>query len=153
MAETTKELVYIGKKKFKKDTVTNSGLVFPKGEPIETPNHIAARLLTYPTVWALAKDAEGIIKKGDDDEAAKLKAAQDEAKAAKEQALKDSMLAKDSEGQEVDLNKLTGPQAKTLAVAEELDITTPENPVAPYKIAVRDALREKNGTPELEDQE
>ena len=54
------DLVYIGDKPVKKDTVALSDLVFPRMEPVPTPAEIAQRLLQYPAVWRKASELANV---------------------------------------------------------------------------------------------
>ncbi len=143
-------IVYVGKKTKKKDTITGSRLIFKRGEPMPVDLHIARRLLEYPKVWVEESEAKSVIEKSE--EAEKLAKEQAE-KLAKEQAiseLEQSCLVNDSDGNPLDLTKYNGGQLQTLVEAEDLTIDAKAKPVADYRFAIRDAMRKKYGTPELE---
>lgn len=143
------EVVYIGPKKFKKDTVTGSRLVFPQHKVVPVDADVAHRLLEYPAVFVLAEDAKAVINKQKRKESALAKAKQeleDEQKAAQ---VAESFIVMVADG-ELDIAKYSVNQLSTLIEAEDLEITEPKNPPKPYRLAIRDALRKKNGTPELE---
>ncbi len=145
-------LVYIGKKPKKKDTVTGSRLVFPRFKAVSVENDIAQRLLDYPEVWVLEEDAEKVIAKqlAKEEAIAEQLAKQKEAQASADLEL--NMIVVVNEEQ-LDIAKYSSRQLDTLVEAEELIITTKKKPVADYRLAIRDALREKNGAPELKEQE
>lgn len=140
-------IVYIGPKAKKKDTVTSSRLVFTRLNPVAVESDIAERLLDYPNVWVLEADAEKVIAK----QKAKEKAVKDEL-----QKLQEAQAAADVEqnmmvivdGEPLDIGKYSSKQLDTLVEAEDLTITEKKKPVQPYRTAIRDALREQNGTPE-----
>ena len=69
------DLVYIGDKPVKKDTVTLSDLAFPRMEPVPTPAEIAHRLLRYPDVWRKASELAKVKR----EQEAAAKAAEEEA--------------------------------------------------------------------------
>lgn len=145
-------IVYIGSKPKKKDTVTSSRLTFPRLKPVSVDSDIAEQLLDYPGVWVLEEDAKEVIAKQE----AKAKALGEELekqKKAQESAnIEESMMViKDDES--LDIGKYSSNQLDTLVEAEGLIITTKKKPVPPYRLAIRDALREKNGTPGQEEQE
>jgi len=145
-------IVYIGQKPKKKDTVTGSRLIFTRHKPIEVESDIAEQLLDYPGVWVLEVDAENVIAKQE----AKTKALAAEIKKQKE--ARDSADIEQSmdvlvDGEALDIGKYSSKQLDTLVEAEDLVITTRKKPVPPYRLAIRDALREKNGTPEATEQE
>ena len=134
------DLIYIGDKPVKKDTVTLSDLVFPRMEPVPTPAEIAQRLLRYPAVWRKASDLKAV--KGEQEAAAK--AASDEA--ARLAADEDARLESESMVVEPfgDLMKMTGPQLKTLCEAEDLELVKgAQESVPEFRIRVRDALKAK----------
>lgn len=145
-------IVYIGKKPKKKDTVTGSRLVFPRLKPVSVESDIGERLLDFPEVWVLEEDAEKILAKQEAknktiaDEKAKQKKAKDAAN------LEQSMLVVVKE-ETLDIAKYSSRQLDTLVEAEDLEITVKKTPVDEYRLAIRDVLRAKNGTPETGEQE
>lgn len=143
-------IVYVGNKAKKKDTVTGSRLIFKKGEPMPVDVHIARRLLEYPKVWVEESEAKAVIKKAEEDEKLAKEQAEKLAKEQAENDLKNSCVTKDSEGNPLDLAKYNGSQLQTLVESEDLEIEANPKPVADYRFAVRDAMRKKYGTPELE---
>jgi len=146
------EIVYIGPKKVKKDTVTGSRQIFPRHKAVPVEADIAHRLLDYPDVFVLAEDAKDVIAKQEKHAKAladaKTKLEEDQ----KASRLSESMLVVVN-GESLDIAKYSSRQLATLVEAEDLTIIEQQKPVSPYREAVRDALREKNGTPELDDQE
>lgn len=134
------DLIYIGDKPVKKDTVTLSDLIFPRMEPVPTPAEIAQRLLRYPAVWRKASDMKAV--KGEQEAA--TKAAEEEAArlAAEEAArLESESMVVEPFG---DLMKMTGPQLKTLCEAEDLELVKgAQESVPEFRTRVRDALKAK----------
>lgn len=135
-------IAYIGKKPFKKDTITNSRLVFPRHKAVEVDSEIAYQLLGYPTVWVLGSELTDHIKISEqqEQEDARQKAEQEAAeKAAAEQASMEVTLA----GEVIDLAKLNSAKLNTLIVANELD--TPkkgaQEDVETFRIRLRDFIR------------
>ena len=146
-------IVYIGQKLKKKDTVTGSRLIFTRNKSLAVDEDVAAQLLDYPDVWVPEADAKKAIEK---QETLAKAVAKDEQKKQDEQALrtiKESMDIIDADGEKLDIGKYSSGQLNTLVEAEGLTITTKKNPVPAYRLAIRDALREKNGTPEVEETE
>ncbi len=72
------DITYIGNKEVKKDTITNSRLVFPRLKSVPVEPDIAHQLLIYPEVWVLSKDAEALIEKKAAKEAAIAKKIEEE---------------------------------------------------------------------------
>jgi len=143
------DITYIGTKPVKKDTVTGSRLLFPRGKPVPVESDVAHQLLDYPKVWALADEAEEIVK----EQAIKAKAIAEkiakEAEAENKASLDQSMLV-NVNGETIDIAKFSGNQLETLVEANDLTITVKPKPVTQYREAVRNELRELNGKPELE---
>lgn len=127
-------------------------MVFPRGKSVSVDSDIAHQLLDYPQVWALSEEAEGIVK----EQEAKAKAVADkkaaEIAANAKESIDQSMLVI-VDGETLDLAKYSGKQLETLVVATDLTITVKAKPVDAYRTAIRDELRQLNGTPELEGQE
>lgn len=134
------DLVYIGDKPVKKDTVTLSDLIFPRFEPVPTPADIALRLLRYPAVWRKASDLPSVTAEYE----AAQKAAEEEAErlAAEEAArLAAENMIVEPYG---DIGKLTSAKARTLVEAEGLDIEQgAQESIGDFRIRVRDALKAK----------
>jgi len=119
-------LVYIGPKPFKKDTVTGSRLLFPRGKPVATPSDVAWRLLAHPLVWM----REEAIRE------------------AEEQARRDELERQKRDmncGEYGDIGRLTAAQLRTLVEGAELDVQPQgaQEKVDVYRLRVRDALRAK----------
>lgn len=146
------DIVYIGNKPKKKDTITGSRLVFPRHKAVSVENDIAQRLLDYPDVWVPKEDAEKVIAKqqAKDEAIAEQLAKQKAAQASADLELNMVVVVNE---EQLDIAKYSSRQLDTLVEAEELIITAKKKPVPDYRLAIRDALREKNGTPELEEQE
>ena len=146
-------VVYIGDKPQKKDTVAGSRLVFPRHKEVPVEEDVAYRLLEFPSVWVLAEEAEDIIK-AQQKRAKALAEAEAERLAQQKQAELDASMLAIVNGETIDLAKYSSKQLDTVVVAEELTIEAKDKkPVGEYCKKVRDLLREKNGEPELEDQE
>jgi len=146
------DIVYIGNKPKKKDTVTGSRLVFPRHKSVSVESDIAERLLDYPEVWVLKEDAEKVIAKQEAKAEAIAEELEKQKKAQESADLEQSMIVLVNEEQ-LDIAKYSSRQLDTLVEAEDLTIVVNKKPVAKYREAIRDILREKNGIPELEEQE
>ena len=134
------DLVYIGDKPVKKDTVTLSDLAFPRMEPVPTPAEIAHRLLRYPDVWRKASELENVKR---EQEAAAKAAEEEAARLAAEDAarIESESMVVEPYG---DLAKMTGPQLKTLCEGEDLDLVKgAQESVPDFRTRVRDALKAK----------
>ena len=134
------DLVYIGDKPVKKDTVTLSDLAFPRMEPVPTPAEIAYRLLRYPAVWRKASELEKVKR---EQEAAAKDAEEEAARLAAEEAarIESESMVVEPYG---DLMKMTAPQLKTLCEGEDLDLVKGSQESVPdFRTRVRDALKAK----------
>lgn len=141
MSNTTVEIVYIGEKPVKRDTVTGSRLMFPRFEPVPVEKAIALQLLEYPTVWRRAEDLEKVERER---QAAADAAAEEAARLAEEEA--ERLAAADMHVGELDLGKMSSAKLQTLAEAEDLGIKQePQEKVDDFRVRVRDALRAKQG--------
>ncbi len=61
---TTKtNIVYIGSKPFKKDTVCGTRLVFKQLDPVPVDNDLLQRFLSYPKVWVLESELKDVIER------------------------------------------------------------------------------------------
>lgn len=141
MSNTTVEIVYIGEKPVKRDTVTGSRLMFPRFEPVPVEKAIALQLLEYPTVWRRAEDLAKVERER---QAAADAAAEEAARLAEEEA--ERLAAADMHVGELDLGKMTSAKLQTLAEAEDLGIKQePQEKVDDFRVRVRDALRAKQG--------
>lgn len=134
-------LVYIGPKPFKKDTVTGSRLLFPRGKPVPTPFDVAWRLLAHPTVWIREDEIPGW-----QEEQARLA---DQARLDAEERARLEELERQKRdmtcGVYGDIGRLTGTQLRTLIEGAELDIPPQgaQEKVDAFRLRVRDALRAK----------
>jgi len=143
-------ITYIGDKQEKPDTVTNSRYVFPRLKPVEVEAELAYRLLKYASVWVLSEDAEDIIAAKEAKDAAIKEKLEEEAKQAQKKVIDENMMV--IVGDDIiDIAKYSSKQLETLAVANDLIITTKVKPVAPYRKAIRDELRKLNGTPDTQE--
>lgn len=141
MSNTTVEIVYIGEKPVKRDTVTGSRLMFPRFEPVPVEKAIALQLLEYPTVWRRAEDLEKVERER---QAAADAAAEEAARLAEEEA--ERLAAADMHVGDLDLGKMSSAKLQTLAEAEDLGIKQePQEKVDDFRVRVRDALRAKQG--------
>ena len=134
------DLVYIGDKPVKKDTVTLSDLAFPRMEPVPTPAEIAHRLLRYPDVWRKASELENVKR---EQEGAAKAAEEEAARLAAEEAarIESESMVVEPYG---DLMKMTAPQLKTLCEGEDLDLVKgAQESVPDFRTRVRDALKAK----------
>jgi hypothetical protein len=145
-------IVYIGKKPKKKDTVTGSRLVFTRLKPVDVDSDIAEQLLDYPGVWVLKEDAKEVIAKQEAKAEALAKELNKQREVQNSTELEQSMIVIVDE-EKLDIGKYSSNQLDTLVESEDLTITEKKKPVPPYRLAIRNALREKNGMPDSEDQE
>jgi len=141
MAETI-DLVYVGNKPEKKDTICGTDLIFPVGQPVPVTADIALRLLKHKTVWVRSDEyakVKGEQERLQREEQAKAAAAEQK----RLEELKQASLVVEGYG---DLGKLTSVKLKTIVESEELDleVATGEK-VADFAIRVRDALNAKRG--------
>lgn len=135
------DLVYIGKKKFKKDTVTGSRLMFPQGKVVPTPADVAFRLLAHPDVWIRADDLKGYQEEQARLSAQALLDEEDRQRRAELEQQKRDMTC----GEYGDLGKMTAAQLRTLVEGAELVIESQgaQEKVDAFRLRVRDALRAK----------
>ncbi|MGR3982467.1 hypothetical protein [Pseudoalteromonas sp. 1181_04] len=133
-------IVYIGSKPVKKDTVCGTRLIFKKNQPVPVDADLATRFLDYPKVWIAEEDLESVLKA--QEKAAK---AAEEARLAREEAEKqaefDANMVVIVDGDEVDLGKYNTNQLTTFAEAHDLEIEGPKKPLPEFKKKVRDAFR------------
>lgn len=134
-------LIYIGKKPFKKDTVTGSGTIFPQGKPVPVAADIAYRLLKHPTVWINAANQQEYQERLAREEEEQLRIQSELVALEKFELEKRDMTC----GEYGDLGKMTGAQLKTLVEGAELDIApmAAQEKVDEFRLRVRDALRAK----------
>ncbi|NRA62142.1 MAG: hypothetical protein HRU25_14840 [Psychrobium sp.] len=139
-------VVYIGEKAVKKDTITGSRLRFVRNQPVAIDDDIASKLLMYPDVWVLEDDAKACIAKRK-----KTLKEQDEIQKDKEKALADAQLCESFvvsiDEEFVDLEKFTSGKLATIVEAQDLVITQKKSPIEEYRRAIREALHVKNGVP------
>ncbi|EOZ2732812.1 hypothetical protein ACHHZ2_12510 [Citrobacter freundii complex sp. 2024EL-00237] len=135
------DLVYIGPKRIKHDTLTGSHLLFPRGKSVPTPADIAQRMLQHPTVWIEAdKVADWRKREADEAEAVRLAAEAALLREEEERKRRDMNC-----GDYGDIGKFTAAQLRTLVEGAELDIPqqSAQEKVDDFRLRVRDALREK----------
>ncbi|HED2522700.1 TPA: hypothetical protein R4Y92_001438 [Klebsiella aerogenes] len=140
------DLIYIGEKPFKKDTVTGSRLIFPKGKTVPTPADVAWRLLAHPKVWIRADEMAGWAEEQERlNEARRLEEEEAERLAEEERQKRDMHC-----GVYGDIGRLTSAQLRTLVEGTELNIQPQgsQEKVDAYRLRVRDALRAKIGQEE-----
>jgi hypothetical protein len=136
------EIVYIGNKPIKKDTVTCSRLVFARHEPVAVDNDVGQRLLEYPSVWVL-KDNLGEVLKKQEQQNLLLAEAQAIESANQAKQLEDESYLVTINDEDIDIAKYSSRQLDTLIEAEDLVIVVPKKPVQAYRDAVRDSLRNR----------
>lgn len=143
---TTKtNIVYIGSKPFKKDTVCGTRLVFKQLEPVPVDNDLLQRFLSYPKVWVLESELKVVIERLE----AEQEAEQQKRLAAEEaekKAIKDADLTVEVGGETIDLGKYSSSQLDTFVVAHDLVIEGAKKPLPAYKLRVRDAARALSAT-------
>lgn len=133
------DLVYIGNKPVKKDTITGSRLIFPRLKPVPVPTDIAYQLLDYPDVWRQAAELADV--EAEAEAAAQAKA---EVEAAAQLAADAAAKEQDFRVGEYDLGNLTSAKLKTIIEAEGLELTQAAGEaVADFRLRVRDALKAK----------
>lgn len=135
------DLVYIGPKRIKHDTLTGSHLLYPRGKAVPTPADIAQRMLQHPTVWIEAdKVADWRKREADEAEATRLAAEAALLREEEERKRRDMNC-----GDYGDIGKFTAAQLRTLVEGAELDIApqAAQEKVDDFRLRVRDALREK----------
>ena len=135
------DIVYIGEKPFKKDTVTGSRLIFPKGKNVPTPADVAWRLLAHPKVWIRADEMDGWTREQERQNEERRLAEQAAARFAEEERQKRDMHC----GVYGDIGRLTSTQLRTLIEGTDLDIPSQgsQEKVDTFRLRVRDALRAK----------
>lgn len=143
-------IVYIGAKPVKKDTVCGTRLVFKKNQPIPVDADLATRFLDYPKVWVEEDQFKGVLERQKflEEQAEKERIAKEEAE---KQAERDANLIVIVEGEEVDLGKYNTNQLTTFAEAHDLVIEGSKKPLPEYKLKIRDAFRALSGDNEGEE--
>lgn len=134
------EIVYIGPKDKKKDTVCGTRTIFKRFEPTKVLAEHAERFLSFPTVFVEADKLEEVQKKLEAAEKAaeaKRKAAEEAERQAEEAANMEVIV----EGATVDLGKYSSAQLDTFVAAHDLEVEGPKKPVPDYRKKVRDAYR------------
>lgn len=141
MSNTT-NIVYIGKKPFKKDTVCNTRTIFKQGEPTAVPSELVQRFLDFGEVWVTEAEAKGVIERQKflEEQAEKERIEREEAE---KQAQLDASLVVAVDGEEIDLGKYSSKQLDTFVVAHDLVIEGAKKPLADYQLKVRDTMRAK----------
>ena len=139
-------IMYIGSKDKKRDTVTGSRLVFPRGIAVDVESAIALQLLEYPTVIIKADEAKDFAEK----QAAEVEA-QELQKLAEIERLAMEAKANSFEvkvgDQVIDIGKYTSAQLLTLIESEELGIQKgAQEKVDDLRARVREALKAKSGS-------
>ncbi len=156
MSESYKKIVWIGEAQLKRVNRMGRDFYFPRGEAVSIPEHIAYELLQLPSCFAKPEQAEELIKSSQEHNA-KLQALAEQA--AKEKAKADAANSWSVmiDGEIKDISKFTKAKLETVIVAESLPIDVNnvpeiegETPAQCLRIAVRNALHEKSGNPDLE---
>lgn len=137
------EVVYIGPKKFKRDTICNTRTIFPQFKPVPVPVDIAYQLTEYPTVWKYKSELEDYLCEQEELKKAKAAEQEDERKRLAQEAFENSTVVT-LNGEELDISKYTEVQLKTLVEGEELNVEPKQQgeTVADYRMRVRDAIRD-----------
>ena len=134
------DLVYIGAKPEKRDTIYGTNLVFPAGVPIPVPADSAYKFLSHKDVWVKAADYEGVKEQ----QLAQIKAELEAEKKAEQQRLAElakASLVVDGYG---DLGKLTSVKLKTIVESEGLELSMATGEKVPdFARRIRDALKAK----------
>ena len=135
------DLVYIGPKRIKRDTLTGSHLLFPRGKTVPTPADVAQRMLQHPTVWIEAHN----LQEWRERELQASEAARQAAEAALLREAEERERRDMNCGDYGDIGKFTAAQLRTLVEGAELDIAPQgaQEKVDTFRLRVRDALRAK----------
>lgn len=115
------QIVYIGPKERKRDTITGSRQVFPRLKPIEVTEETAAILLRFENTFVHVDKLESKIKEQKEAEAHKAALEEERKKQAEIEAEQASFLVSIG-GEEVDISKLAAAKIHTYIVAAGLDI-------------------------------
>lgn len=135
-------VVYIGPKPIKRDTVAGTRTVFPRLKPVPVDPDVAYRLTDFPRVWIYESQLDE-----HEEEQAKKAALEAQRQAELEAQAKAEAEAANMEvevnGQTIDISKFTGPKLATLIESAELDIEPKGSAesVTDFRARVRDALR------------
>jgi len=136
----TVNIVYIGKKPFKKDTVCGTRTRFKHGEVTPVPAELAQRFLDFSDVWVAESELKGVLERQKflEEQAEKERLEKEEAE---KKAQLDADLTVMVNEEEIDLGKYSSSQLDTFVEAHELTVEGPKRPVGSYKLKVRDAFR------------
>ncbi|HGY9574921.1 TPA: hypothetical protein ACOJPC_003129 [Vibrio fluvialis] len=151
-------VVYLGPKKEKRIARGGLRLTFPIGSAVEVEEQIAFDLLRHSTVFASPEEAEKQIKArlaaDEESERRRAELAEQQAK----EAVLNSYLVK-IDGETVDISKFTKAKLATVIQAESLnvdankpEIKEGEEKQDALRNRVREALHEKYGNPELDNE-
>lgn len=139
-------IVYIGPKPQKKDTVYHTHLVFPAGVSIPVDVDDAYKFLNHPGVWVKESDYAQVKEK----QQAKAKAellAQAQAEATRQAELAEMNLTVPDYG---DLGKMHSAKLKTVVECESLGLVMGDGEaVRDFAYRIRDALKAKAETAEI----
>ncbi len=138
----TIEIVYVGEKPVKRDTVTGSRLVFRPNLPVPVPTDIALQLLAFPKVWIETTE----LQAHQDEQAKQAEAkAQLEIEALQQakQAALDACMVVNVGGMDTDLSKLNSAKLNTLIEANgiAIDPKGAQELVEDFRLRLRDHLR------------
>lgn len=141
------EIAYIGPKPVKKDTVTGSGLKFPRFEKVSVDSDIAYRLLEHPNVFVRAEDMDKRQKAAEQAEKDAAEKEEAERKAREEEAKRLNFVVLIGDGgnqRSEDLGKMTEAKLNTLVEAEGLEATRVQgDKLDDYRSIIRDELKQK----------
>ncbi|CAL9955231.1 hypothetical protein VPHK250G1_0006 [Vibrio phage K250 g1] len=145
-SENTTPIMYIGPKAIKRDTVTGfkPELRFVRNQPENVPYSVAQALLGFD---CFVVATEAAIHEAKSKEEIDAKRAEEAAKLAEEEALKekdkgDTVLEVD--GESIDVGKFTSSQLATFVEAQDLEIQQKsQEKVGDFALRVRDTYRAK----------
>ena len=120
------QIVYIGPKERKRDTITGSRQVFPRLKPIEVTEEAAAILLRFENTFVHIDELDGKLKEHKEAEAKKAALEEELKKQAKLEAEQASFLVNIG-GEDVDISKLAAAKIHTHIVAADLDIKSQQS--------------------------
>lgn len=137
------QIVYIGPKERKRDTITGSRQVFPRLKPIEVTEEAAAILLRFENTFVHVDELDGKLKEHEEAEAKKAALEEELKKQAKLEAEQASFLVNIG-GEDVDISKLAAAKIHTHIVAAGLDIKGQQSGESAddYRKRVRAELKE-----------
>ena len=143
------DVVYIGEKAAKRQYVFGRTIVLPRLKPVSLDHESAYYLLQFTGVFATPDEVEASIKTQEESLAESEKVRLTLAEQAKIKSAKDTFIVYVG-GYEKDISKNTSQTLRNIITIEGLNVNADGVKPADLRIAVRDALHEKNGNPLLQ---